>query len=145
MISIIPATVDQVIRGRGGKTIVIDNDVSGIAKQLLEIDSRLRVSYSFEGRYFMIYLEGAAAHGRNHLVLTAEVLDGRVIQRCREVCRSDYDVGADLTAREAQIDADKDYQFSQQVGELSEHLAHAIKSDLKKGRPGPIYIPPDVY
>lgn len=145
MIEITPASVDQVIRGRGGRFISIGNDVNGIAKQLLEIDPRLRIRYSQEGEYFMIYLEGAAAHGRNHLVLTAQFLDGRVLERTREVCSGTYDPGADMDRREAEIDAKKDYELHEKLGDAGERLAHAVKTDLRKGRPGPIYIPPDLY
>jgi hypothetical protein len=93
----------------------------------------------------MVYLEGAAAHGRNHPVLTSQYLDQRVLDRTRQVCNDSYDPGADMTQREAEMDAKNDYDFGQKIGEVSQELAKAIRTDLKKGRPGPNYMSPDVY
>lgn len=145
MIEITPASLDQVTRGRGGRFIHIDNDVCGIAKQLQEIDSRAVLKYSEAGSYFLVTLRGAASHGRDHLVLTTSELDARTVERFRQVCSPSYSPGRDDEEHTTKIDRKLDKVFSEEVGEVSERLAHAVRSDLKKGRPGPVYIPPDVY
>lgn len=145
MITITPASLDMVVAGRGGQRITIDNDVCGVAQQLREIDERMALQYSPEGNYFMVVLLGAAAHGRPHLVTTCQELHGGLVEHVRRLASPGYDAGQALETIDKDYDREVEHRFKEQVGEVSERLSHAIKSDLKKGRPGPTYIPPDAY
>ncbi len=140
-----PATINQVITGRGGRKILVEDDVCGVAKQLKEIDDRLALEYNESGEYFMILLLGAGLGGRPHCVTTCQELHGGVVEHIRRLANGTYDVGAEGDQIDRQADANNDWQFRENVGEISEKLAHAIRTDLKKGHPGPVYLPPDVY
>ncbi len=145
MITITPATIDMVAKGRNGKVISITNDVCGIAQQLKEIDDRLELRYSEEGEYFAVVLLGAALHGRPHLVTTCQELHGGLVEHVRRLADPSYNTGQAGDTIDQQRDKEIDKEFTERVGDLSEKLAHAIKTDLKKGRPGPIYIPSSAY
>lgn len=145
MIEVAPATLNQVMRGRGGHLITLENDT---AKQLAEISSHLRfplkLRYNEQGEYYAVYqvLENGVDE---HLVTTAQQCDSRLIEKIRKVIHPSYDFAAEVEQEEKKVQKEQDHKFHEQVGEISERYAHAIREDLRKARPGPVYIPPDVY
>lgn len=142
MTEIVPATLTQVVRGRGGSTILIEDDVCGVAQRLKEIDDSFRLRYNEQGEFFVVYqLTGDG----EKLVTTAQECDARLVERVRRVASDSYDYGAEVTKAEDEADRIKNEQFKEEVGEISERLAHAVREDLRKAIPGPVYIPPDLY
>lgn len=127
------ASLSQIRMGKNGRVVEIDNDVLGIAKQLLEIHPSLRLRYSEAGEYFVVYqiLEG----GKQHMVTTALELDGRLLDRVREVASEGYDFLSEIERREAKVQADHDHRIREQIGEGGERLAHAIRADMGERKP----------
>ncbi len=142
MIEITSATLAQVSQGRGSELILIEDDVHDVAKRLREIHDSLRLRYNKQGEYFVVYQDTGDGE---HLVTTAQECDARLVERVRRVVSPSYNYGAEMDKAEAQADAIKNQEFKEQVGEISERLAHAVRTDLRKAIPGPVYIPPDLY
>lgn len=143
MIDIEPVGFDQIVRGRGGKLVVIENDVSGIAKQIKEINKDFFLRYNEQGEYFVV-LQDMGPGYRPHPVTMAQHCDQRLVERTRKVVHSSYDGGAEMDRQHDEQDRVNDAQFTEKVAEVSEKLAWAIREDIRKARPGPVYIPPDI-
>jgi hypothetical protein len=143
MIDIEPVSIDQIARGRGGRMIVIESDVGDIAKQIMQLHPDFFVRYNDQGEYFAVLQNMGPGH-RPHVVSMAQKLDQRLLDRVRRVMQPDYDPGAEAEAYDRQVDAANDAQFADKVGEVSEKLAWAIREDIRKSRPGPVYVPPDI-
>jgi hypothetical protein len=122
-----PASLTQIARGRDGKVVAIDDDVSGIAQQLKEIDPSLRLRYSEAGEYFAVYCETPQ---ETYLVTTAQELDGRILQRIRKVASGRYDYVAELDALDARAERERERAFSERMGEAHEKLRHGLRKDL---------------
>jgi hypothetical protein len=127
-IEIAPATLGQVVQGRGGRLVFVEDDVCNIAQNLRDIDPSLRLAYNTKGEYFVVYQ--VLEDGSEHLVTTAQELDGRLVQRVARVCSPSYDTGSELDLLHDQATQAQDERFSQQVGEIGERLAHAVRQDL---------------
>lgn len=126
------ATIDQVALGRNGKMVVIENDVCNIALQIREIDTHLRVRYSEEGGYFAVYWHQFNGDGSEdeHLVLTTTELDGRVVERIREIGQPDYDYAAELEREEEKARAAKMHEINERLGEKAEETHFALRKAL---------------
>ena len=122
-----PADLSQVVRARDGNMVLIEDDVLDIAKQLHEIDPRLRVHWSEVSEHFAVY---TSENEEEHLVTTCQELDQRLVNRIREIAHPSYNYGEELDRIEAKQKAESEQQFSETVGELAERLAHALRSDL---------------
>jgi hypothetical protein len=129
MIEIEPASLTQVIRGKGGRLVYVDDDVCGYARNLRDIDPSLRLAYNEVGEYYVVYQ--VLQDGSEHLVSTAQELDGRLVERIRKVTSSAYDPGRELDLLHDAADREHGRQFTQRVGEVGERLAHAIRQDLQ--------------
>jgi hypothetical protein len=134
-----PATYAQIKRGRDGRMVAIDDDVAGIAAQLLEIDPSLRLRWSESGEYFVVYQDLGSTQ---HLVTTAQELDGRLLQRVLQVTHPDFDFAAEVDRVDAEADREAARRFSEGVGERGERLAHAIRKDM--GFTSRVVVPKDV-
>lgn len=147
MIDITPASIDQIVRGRGGSLIVIENDVNNVARDIQNIHSDLFLRYSDQGGYFVV-LQDMGPNKRPHVVTTAQECDQRLVKRVQKiVCgtlEGTYDYGAEIDKQHDETDRINNAQFAENVGEVSERLAWAIREDIRKGRPGSVYIPPDL-
>jgi hypothetical protein len=143
-IDITPASMDQVTRGRGGRVIVITNDAGDIARQITALHKDLFVRYNEDGRYFAVCQDMGVGF-RPHVVTTSQTLDARLVQHVQKVIHPSYDAVSENDRLDAERTATIDKQFEEQMAEVSEQLAFAMRSDLSSARPGPIYIPPDVY
>lgn len=139
---IAPATLAQVVKGRGGNAVLIEDDVCDVAKRIKEINDSFRLRYNEQGEFFVVYqLTGDG----EKLVTTAQECDARLVERVRHVASDSYDYGAEMEKADAENDRVKNSQFGEEVGEISERLAHAVREDLRRAIPGPVYIPPDLY
>lgn len=141
-IEITPATLDQVIKGRGGRLVQIEADVGNVAKDLQELDSTLRLKYNEAGEFYAVY--NIYADGSSHLVTTATECDQRLYRRVKQLYSNNYDYHAESERLESDGAKERDHEFKEKVGEASERLAHAIRTDLRRSRPGSTYIPPDI-
>jgi hypothetical protein len=143
-IDITPASMDMVARGRGGRVVVIDSDVSGIAQQITELHPDLFVRYNEDGEYFAV-CQNMGAGFRPHVVTTSQTLDARLVRHVARLVDPSYDAMAEGDRLDAERTLNIEKEFQEKMGEVSERLAHSIRSDLSSGRPGPVYIPPDMY
>jgi hypothetical protein len=124
------ASIAQVQRLRDGRLVEIADDVCGTVKQLQEIDKSLRVRHSDVTGLFVLYQ--LLDSGEEHLVFTTPFLDQRVVDRfLPHTARAPHTPPHD--------------RMRDKVEDAAERLAHAIRTDLKKARPGPVYVPPDLY
>lgn len=146
MIDITPASLDQIVRGRGGKLIIIENDVNNVATDLRAIHPDLFLRYNDQGDYFVV-LQDMGPQCRPHVVTTSQHCDQRLVKRIQAIVAGTqdgtYDYGAEVDKHHDEMDRVKDAQFAENVGEVSERLAWAIREDIRKGRPGSVYTPPD--
>lgn len=123
---ITPASITQVFKGRGGRFITVDGDV---ARELQKFDRELRLRYSHGGDYFVVYRIDEKT-GDEELVLTAQECDLRIVNRLREITQPTYDFAAELDRIDAARTKQIDYEKAQEVGEIGERLAHAIRKDI---------------
>jgi hypothetical protein len=137
------ASIAQVQRLRDGRLVEIADDVCGTVKQLQEIDKSLRVRHSDVTGLFVLYQ--LLDSGEEHLVFTTPFLDQRVVDRFRKIAQPGYDYAAELDQIDRAADKPHDDRMRDKVEDAAERLAHAIRTDLKKARPGPVYVPPDLY
>lgn len=132
---IAPASVDQLVQSASGRWIAIDADVGSVAVQIKEIavdrgiDLRLRCS-EVTGVFKVVQV----IDDEEQLVTTAQELDGRLVERVRQVTSPSYDLAGELD----KIDDAADRQFwgdqREKVEEVGERLAHAIRKDLGEER-----------
>lgn len=123
-----PASIEQLVRGRNGKMIAIDADVGGIVQQIQEINPAFHVRYSEAGEYWVVFRINPDTK-KQELVTTAQELDGRLLNRIRKISSPLYDFAAEVDKLEAQGKKAKEYQWSEQVREHGEQLAHALRKD----------------
>lgn len=143
MIDITPASLDQIVKGRGGQLIVIENDVCGVAADIKKIHPDLFLRYNPQGKYFAV-LQDMGPNHRPHVVTTSQECDQRLVRRVQKVCDPQYDGGAEMDRQHDETDRINNAKAHESVGEVSERLAWAIREDIRKSRPGPVYIPPDI-
>jgi hypothetical protein len=131
-----PASFDQIQKGRDGRTHLITADAGNIAQRLREMHPQLRLRYSEGGDYYVVYLqyEGQPEDGQHgHLVGTFQECDGRIVKSIEETMwkfrQPGYSLGEELNEAEDKRIKQEDYEFDQQVGEMTERLAHAIRQD----------------
>lgn len=134
-----PASIMQVHQARNGRVVVVTDDVGSVCQQLREIDPGLRVRYSEDGGFFAVYHQD---EHKEYLVLTAQELDGRVVDRVREISSPGYDYAKALEDGERRRKADHEAKLREMVGEVGERLYHAIGVDT--GRVKPVTVPREV-
>lgn len=142
-IEIAPASIEQIVRGRGGGFVTITQDVCDVAKKLKEIHPEFKLQWSDNGEYFRVVQDTPGF--RPHTVTTALEADDRLVNRMRALVKDPALNAAEAEADNAAVDAAHDHTLSEAVGEASERLAHAIRTDLRQGKPGNVYMPPDMY
>ena len=142
-IEIAPASLTQIVRGRGGGFVTIERDVLDIAKQIKEVHPEFKLQYNQEGAYFRVVQ--ATPGCRPHTVTTATAADQRLVNKLRALVADPQGNADAADAHNAAVDAHHDQTMAEAVGEASERLAHAIRTDLRRGKPGEVYMPPDAY
>jgi hypothetical protein len=126
-----PATIEQVRLGRDGQRIRVEDDVGSIAKQIQEISPRLKLEWNWKGEFFMVIETADTPDGlEERLVTTCRELDGRLLQRVREITSPSYSFLDEVERIDLEAERDKDRRFSERVGEAGEHAAHALRKDV---------------
>lgn len=146
-IDITPASLDQVLRGRGGELLIIENDVNNVAKDIQAIHPDLFLRFNMQGQYFVVLQNMGEGH-RPHVVTTAQECDQRLVRKVQAIVsghvNGTYDYGSEIERHHDERDRVHSAQFAEKMGEVSEQLSWAIKEDIRKSRPGPVYVPPDI-
>lgn len=133
--SVEPASAHQVLQARDGTFVEVDGDVTRALKAL---DPNLHLRYSTSGKYYVVYWRDEAK-GKDHLVLTAQTCDMRIVARAELIGSGLYSYADELERLDSQAKADHEYKISQQIGDIGERLAHAIRQDL--GAKQRIFLP----
>lgn len=128
------ASLAQIQAAKSGEMVLIEEDVGSVVGQIQEVDSSFRVRYSEVGEYFVVY--AADETGHEYLVTTAQELDGRLLDRVRQIASERYDYAAQVESIDAAYEASKDHELREAVGEIGQRLAHALRQDrgLNQGR-----------
>ena len=142
-----PASVQQVLEGRGGKMITIEEDVCDVAKRLKGIDRRFYLRFSEAGGYFVVYCrEDHEQEGTGHLIATYQELDARIVEDIERIVwenrQPGYSYSDEIEKNHQLADDARDYEFSQKIMSSAEELARAIRVDL--GSKGPTFITKDI-
>ncbi len=123
-----PASMTQVLKGKDGRMVLVEDDVLAVARGLLDIDPKLRLRYSEEGHYFVVYwLNGV----KEEMVLTSQELTPAILERVRLIQSSHYDFLAEVDRMDKQAKRDEDHRFHEETGVIGEQLAHAVRKDLQ--------------
>lgn len=131
-IDIEPASWTQV-RDIGKDTVIIEEDILDIVKQLKEISPSLFVRWSAgNGEPFYTLYSKEVINGKEteYLVKTFKQLDQRIVDRVRYIASPDYNYVKDMDRLDNKQDADFNYKMDQFFGEKAEELAHALRRDL---------------
>lgn len=131
-IEIQPASLGQVVMGRGGRKIYIEDDVGNVARDLRDIDSSLRLMYNERSECFVVYQVTLDSEGHvrsEHLVTTAQECDQRLVNRVKKITQPGYDYLKELEKAEAKSKADSEYQLAERLGDAGERLYHAVRKD----------------
>jgi hypothetical protein len=124
-----PATLDQIVKGRDGKRHVITNDVGNIAQQLKDIDSTFELHFNEKTEYFVVLQK---IGNEEHMVTTAQELDVRILDRIREVINPNYNYEQESIKIQKESEKEAEHKRKEQVGEIGERLAHAMRTDLNE-------------
>jgi gas vesicle protein len=122
-----PATIDQIIKGRNGKRVVITNDVGDVARQIKEISSDLELHYNETADYFVVIQKH---ENGEHLVTTAQDLDGRIVERVKQITNPQYNFDIEAAKVEKEAKENMEKQRKEHIGEIGERLAHGFRKDL---------------
>lgn len=130
------ASIAQVALGKNGEWVQIDDDVQGVANALHQIDPHLCLRYSLAGDYWVVYWKpDGAERGDGHLITTAVELDHRLVKKIERIywqCRQPgYSFADEVEAQDAAAEKARQDAFSEQVGEIGERLAFALRQDLQ--------------
>lgn len=127
-----PASIEQVQASANGKWHVVDADVGGISKRLREIDETLRLRVSDVTGHYVVYQEWPQADGstNQHLVLTAQECDDRLVKRVQKISSTDYDYSTEIGLKDARATKAAEDKLNERAGEAGERLAHALRKDL---------------
>jgi hypothetical protein len=126
-IDIDPVSVAQARRSRTGRMVAIDDDVVNVARDLRDIDPRFRLFYNEDEHVFVVELH---EEGVEHLVGVYRELDQRIVARARRFTRPDFDLVAEIEDSEAAAAAAEDARRAEQLGDASQRLHHALRTDL---------------
>ena len=138
-----PASLAQVVTGRGGRLIPITEDVANIARRIKEIDDSLSLQFNERGEFFVVVQTVETPDGpEEKRVLTAQQLDERLIHRLKHITHQSYDFVAEMDRIDAQARKDEEHRFHEKAGEAGEVAAHALRKDL--GLKGKAFVPEDV-
>jgi hypothetical protein len=129
VIEIEPGTLSQVKQAQNGRMVLISDDAAGIAADLRAIDRSLRLRCADDQSVYIVY---QALEDGEKLVTTSKTLDARIVQRVREIAQPGYDLVGELHKAEAQDRREHEHKVSEQVGDVADKLAFAIRKDLSR-------------
>jgi hypothetical protein len=124
------------VRRVGGSTVEISDDVQGVARSLREIDDRFRLRADLDhvqnliGWTVELHTPQPDGSVDEHFVCAYRELDHRVLADARKYTSPGYDLAEELEQAEAKNDAAMEHRRREQVGEIGEQLAHALRTDL---------------
>ncbi len=121
----------QVLKGRDGRDYEVSAQAGDVARQLAELDPRLKVAFRERDGEFVIFTRDDSG---DHLVtkVPAGEWDGRVVKEFEQMAhevRNGVSVAGRLDAKDAKLKADREYAFEQAVGEKSYDLMRAIQRE----------------
>ena len=124
------ASIAQVLAGRNGRQIAVENDVGEIARQIKEIDPSLSLHFNEFGEYYVVV--ETLQSGKESRVTTVphDGLDSRLLEELRRISKV-KDFAAEIEEMDRRADREKDYRFEQKIGEAGERMAHAIRKDVQ--------------
>src|SRR5262245_16376795 len=123
-----PASVIQVRQMMNGRTIIIDDDVGGVALALKRVDKGFNLRWSDSAERFVVFHEDE--HGQQRFITSAPECDHRLVHRCEKIAAADYDYGEEIDKIDREWDKIHDDNLMEAVGEKGERLAHALRKDL---------------
>jgi len=122
-----PATIDQIIKGRNGKRVVITNDVGDVARQIKEVSPDLELHYNETAQYFVVVQKH---ENGEHLVTTAQELDGRIVERVKQITNPQYNFDIEAAKIEKAEKEAMEKRRKEHISEVGERLAHGFRKDL---------------
>lgn len=144
---------------RDGRTYAVDNDVLGIAEDLdklsptiawrypeaVEGTVKLKLRYSVSAEIFVVYAEYQLRNGKmcQELVNASPECDNRLYRRVVETADPNYDFAADMQKVDKEKQQEIDNRFDETMGELAQHLAHAVQKDM--GIFFKTFVPRDIH
>jgi hypothetical protein len=150
-----PATVEQIRQAGDGRFVLISADASSVAADLRRIDKGLKVRFAENGNppFWCVYHESDDGR-QTHLVLTVQAyqtasgtwagLDQRVVKRIERIDpqgRGKYHYADELEKATLEAKKKSRERFHEQLGELGEHAAHALRKDLGERYKGRSFFP----
>jgi hypothetical protein len=123
------ASLTQVIEGRGGQTVTISEDVGNIAARLKEIDERLVLRWNERGSYFQVI--ECLPDGSESLVTTRQVIGPELVESVAKMGKRKITLATEIEDIDKKAEREKDWRFEQEVGEIGERLAHAVRKDTQ--------------
>lgn len=108
--------------------IEVEADVLDICRRIQEIEPSLGVDYNEDGQYFRVY---QTISGEKHTVTTVTELTPELVERIAQLKHPTYDLAAELDRLDDQADREQQHAFKERVGEVGEHLFHAMRKDLQ--------------
>lgn len=135
MYEVRPASLSQVLRGRDGRMIVIDDDVCNIVADLQRIDPRFRVSYVPDGHCYWVWLAIQDKDGRpaRHFVssVNGDAFDRRVVAMAERITHESYDVAADMERVQREAERLAAEKRRRPIEENADRLHWAMRRDLR--------------
>lgn len=128
-----PTSLATFARTRGGKKLLVDDDVNGVARDLAAISDRLELHFNERGEFFVVVQR--LDDGTEHMVFTAQECDQRIVNRVREITAPGYDFAAEVERLDVAAEARREHEFNEKMGEAHERLAHAIRKDTGQRLP----------
>jgi hypothetical protein len=124
-----PASITQLRQARNGRWTTISPEEGGVAGELRDIDSSLRLRKSEENGIYVVYQVDEA--GDESLVTTADRWSWpQLPDRVRRIRHSSYDFVKELDRLDAEADRERDRSRREHVGDVGERLLHSLQKDL---------------
>lgn len=117
----------------GEDTVIIEEDLLDIVKELKQISPSLFVRWSpGNGEPFYTLYAKEIVNGKEteYLVKTFKQLDQRIVDRVRFIMSRDYNYVKELDKLDDKQDSDFNYKMDQIFGENAEKLAFALRKDF---------------
>ena len=137
-----PAKLDQIVETRN-RQVIVDADSCSVVRDLQDIDKNFGVRFVDGPQpFFAVYQNIEHPDGRleQHLVTTAQAyptafgtyagLDGRIVDRVREISHESYDFAKEAAKRRSEHEAEAKRKRQDYAGEMGEMAAHAVRKDL---------------
>jgi hypothetical protein len=144
-VDIEPASMDQVVAARDGRTVVIDRDLGDVALQLRQIDPSLVLRYHPETHHYSVIQR--MPDRQEQLVATCQPIPGgaphpKLIETVARVASSSYDVASELRAADTRRIREEEHRAAEETGLLLEEAYHRFKRQT--GIQNRVFVPRSV-